>query len=742
MDKSRASSRAALAAAAILLLLLSTDPHYLVCAPSSRLEVPRSLEDWVQIGRIAWRYYGSWMGVDRNTGLPKATNTWDSFTLWDLGAYIMSILDAEKLEIIPREGEWGSTDRLEKVLNFLKTMKLNEEGIPYWAYRASSGLPDSSSIDKACDPSDMGMLLVALDRLRRERPDLAYEVNSAVRRLNPVRLASDRSKWKKTSGFYAYIAARGYQAFGFGDEGPVRSWLRWGEGIESQGKIEVNGVEFPKEWVTSEPVLFIAFYLEGDPLARYAHRVYLAHERYYQETGEYRAFSEGVVDGAPHYVFEWVVTGFGDRWVVTDATGEEVSIDPVIYLKAALGFHALYESGYTTALLRHLFNVLNSKGVDLATGLPEGITEEGESILKTRSDKTCALVLAAARYAIEHWGSRQARRVEVEISGVSAPAEVVVGERARVNLTLVNNHNFTATGLFLSIYIGGSLVCRYGVGELHPGENLTLVIEFKVPWYVKPGERELRVVLKGYPSVWSEKSLKIVASLPLPSSTAGQGGGAEIPSISANQTSETVELFSSCMWSLATANQTVSLLTAMARQLSELGVTSNSTDVLNQLRMEVQLAADAVQAGNYSGCESLAIGISEACLQLAHELRGEVVAAVEFTLASLNVSSDDELAALVRVIEELVEDASSQEDPVEGLLQATRALNLSRQVVNLVKSRELQTAREWELVSSLDRQRRLTILVGVGAALTGLSFGYLVGWAVSTRFRTRRKSSE
>ena len=69
----------------------------------------------------------------------------------------------------------------------------------------------------------------------------------------------------------------------------------------------------------------------------------MAHEAYYNETGQYVAFSEG--NGPDNnFLYEWVVVPNGSSWKITGSGDYTLSsylnINPVIYNKIALSFLA------------------------------------------------------------------------------------------------------------------------------------------------------------------------------------------------------------------------------------------------------------------------------------------------------------------------------------------------------------------------------------------------------------------
>jgi hypothetical protein len=109
------------------------------------------------------------------------------------------------------------------------------------------------------------------------------------------------------------------------------------------------------------------------------------------------AFSEGNTGlNDPSYVYEWVVRSDGRTWVLTSPGKGEVSITPIIFFKVAVGMHALYNTSYTS----YLVDSVLSSFPPLSKGFPEGVDEAGR-LVDVINDKTNALILAAARYAVQ-----------------------------------------------------------------------------------------------------------------------------------------------------------------------------------------------------------------------------------------------------------------------------------------------------------------------------------------------------
>jgi len=343
---------------------------------------------WLNAAEAAWRYFQPGVGVNSKTGLNYATSTFHYFTDWDLGCYISAIIDAEKLGLIHRDGEWGADYRIDKIISFLKTRQLTDSGLPYRFYSSETGKPDVSK--GPSNPSDAGRLLIALYRLKQYRPDLADDINYIVERTNYAYFAERCS----TEGFYAYYIAHGYSLFGF-NTSKVQKALNFIERIPEMEKVNVYGEDLPATEITTEPILHAVFELElAQEFYDWAYKVYRVQEERYKATGKPTAFTEGAYHAPAHYIYEWIVLSRDKIWYIITPKGQPMDIPPVVYTKAAFGMHAIWSSSYTETLIQYV------SGVETEKGFYEGIDEEGR-IISILTDKTNSLIINAARYALE-----------------------------------------------------------------------------------------------------------------------------------------------------------------------------------------------------------------------------------------------------------------------------------------------------------------------------------------------------
>ncbi|MBM4400552.1 MAG: DUF3131 domain-containing protein, partial [Crenarchaeota archaeon] len=350
---------------------------------------------WRELAKNAWEYFQPGKGVDATTGLHGACVDWPYFTDWDLGVYIQAIIDAEKLGILSRDGDWSADARLEKLLTFLERRELTADRLPYWWHEARTG---RRSGEGSPDVIDAGKLLVALQNLRLHRPDLASRINYVVyNRTNYEPMCQVIDGMAGETSIYAYYVACGFAGFWPERFAPVAESIL--NNMVSAPKVETHGVELPVSSILCEPLFYSVFELKPDArLQQLAKQVYLAHEARYNATGKYVAFSEGntALDD-PSYAYEWVVLPDGRTWVVLGQAGVPVQIKPIIYFKVAVGFLAMYNMEFA----RNMVGYLQSNLPQPTNGYMDGV-DENERLITMFTDKTNGLIISAARYAMEN----------------------------------------------------------------------------------------------------------------------------------------------------------------------------------------------------------------------------------------------------------------------------------------------------------------------------------------------------
>jgi hypothetical protein len=364
---------------------------------------------WRQVAANAWRYFQPGEGVDPNTGLPRAGGT-DSpnFTDWDLGVYIQAIIDANTTGLIGTDGAWNSSARLETVVSFLETRELNSTiNYPYWFYQAKDGKDYRANSDLATSPVDIidtGRLFVALNNLRLFNSSLASRINNIVlfgqlynRSDYATLVPSIYTDSQSSTSIYAYYIYSGFASFWPNELSSAPSTIL--NNILSSGNVTTpEGVSLPISSILGDPLLCSVFDLNNNnsQLMAITRQVYLAHEAYYNATGQYRAFSEGA-SLSNHWTYEWVVLPDNRTWVILDEHGADFNISPIIYTKIAMGFLAIYNSTYARGMVVYLERSLP----DPSKGYCEGVDESGVQLTGVGSN-TNGLIIGAAKYAIQN----------------------------------------------------------------------------------------------------------------------------------------------------------------------------------------------------------------------------------------------------------------------------------------------------------------------------------------------------
>lgn len=357
---------------------------------------------WRSIAANAWAYFQPGIGVDANTGLPYASGqNFKAFTSWDLGVYIQTILDAQKLGLVGSGGSWGTNARLMKVMAFLEKRPLNPKtGYPYWYYDGTNGQDYHSMSDKATgtvDSADTGRLFVALNNLKNFNNSFAPMIDAIVyNQSDYAALLPSVEKDAASNNIYEY-----YIDSGFADFWPQISYVpnEVMYNVAKMNNVTTYGVSLPNATVTTEPLFCAIFELNNTntEVNNLTHQIYLAHEAYFAATGNYVAFSEGN-SFTSQYLYEWVVAPNGETWKITDTTPNSyVNVSPILYTKVAYSFLALYNSTFAQNLVVYLQNMLPSPSTN---GYCDGASNNGQTIPGTGCN-TNGLILDAALYALQ-----------------------------------------------------------------------------------------------------------------------------------------------------------------------------------------------------------------------------------------------------------------------------------------------------------------------------------------------------
>lgn len=376
-----------LASCLVILMLLSISQIFLQTNSVKAQTFSGDQASWLALATQAWQYFQPGAGVNAQTGLHGAGLGWPYFTEWDLGTYIQAIIDAKQLGLIQDNGTWGFNYRIGLILSFLKTRQLAPNGLPYSTYDSATEQPYGATTTFFVDE---GKLYLALYNLEVFRSDFSEDITFIINRNNNTVLLPDPVSLSGSTDFYSYYVSTAFRDLGFSGYADVPSTIL--NTIVSQLNVTTYDVELPSAHICCEPLLLTFFEINPQD-SRYTwllSQVNIAQEARYEATGNYTAFSEGNTGlDNPSYVYEFVADSDGSTWVVSPR------ITPIVYLKVAVGFDAIFNTSYTQNMVYHILSSLPASSV----GFQEGVAEDGR-VVGNVIDRTNELILASALYAI------------------------------------------------------------------------------------------------------------------------------------------------------------------------------------------------------------------------------------------------------------------------------------------------------------------------------------------------------
>lgn len=358
--------------------------------------------------RIAWTYFQN--NVDPDTGLANSVHDYPSTTMWETGSYIVAILSAERLGLIPRE---QAEQRLTKLLTSLRNLRLFQDVLPNKAYHTRT----LELVDYSNKPTELGLGWSALDVARivatfglieRNHPELSPTVEALLDHWQMDRMVQGgeligtnvsagevRENQEGRVGYEQY-AAKAMMLFGY-------DVYRAYEVQDNLMVKQVQGQPIPVDnrlhrgttpaFVVSEPYLFDGLEFGFDDRShRFATAIYRAQEARHAETGILTAVTESHLSEDPYFSYS-TVWGGGADWAVMTFRGDRIDSRRTIATKAAFGWDALFGTDYTAELVEAL-----SEFADPAKGWPEGIYEASGEPNSSTTANTNAVVLAALAF--------------------------------------------------------------------------------------------------------------------------------------------------------------------------------------------------------------------------------------------------------------------------------------------------------------------------------------------------------
>lgn len=381
-----------------------------ISEPPIVLQAPKSLtEEDLRSARIAWAYIEGNTRVE--TGLVDSVAGFPSTTLWDQASYLLGLVSAYRLEIIPEQEFLSRTAQL--IASFEK-MPLVDGALPNKAYDTRS-LTITDYQNNASDAGigwsalDVARMMLAFRILERHTPEFGPQIRSVLRKWDLNALSSNGELFgslvEGRELQYLQEGRIGYEQYG------ARAAAMWGvdvtNAISAQRNLEwrtVSDTPVPADLrrstsfraitpTLSEPYMLMGLEMGLDSEAHIlASQVYRAQEARFRETGLPTMVSEDHVDEAPFFLYSSVFSN-GQDWAVVSENGDFYPQLRTVSVKASFAWDALFGTEYS-ALMREQI-------ADLARedeGWMAGVYEASKAPNAVFTLNTNGIILAAIHY--------------------------------------------------------------------------------------------------------------------------------------------------------------------------------------------------------------------------------------------------------------------------------------------------------------------------------------------------------
>lgn len=375
-------------------------------APLSDME-----REWAQ---IAWRYFEN--NYQPTTGLVNSVHGYPATTMWDTASYLMALISAHRLEIIPDHtfDVW-----LSKALHSLSTLKLFNDQLPNKSYNTQTLAMtnyDNTLSSKGIGWSaiDLARLLVPLHIVVWQYPEHAVEAQKILQSWQWSALLKDGQMMgamvKNGQTEYVQEGRVGYEQYA------ARAMALAGFDVSIAGNVEAYlqfhrqyDIDIPADqrdskkfkalnYVVSEPYLLDGLEFGGGKMmGELAWRVYRVQEERYKALGILTVVSEDHLDQPPYFVYNTVFVN-GQFWKAVTDDGKDAEQFKTLSTKTAFGWHALYRTAYTKRLIDAVKLLHDPKN-----GWYAGIYEKNNNANKVLTVNTNGIVLeslAAMQFGI------------------------------------------------------------------------------------------------------------------------------------------------------------------------------------------------------------------------------------------------------------------------------------------------------------------------------------------------------
>ncbi|HYF41520.1 MAG TPA: DUF3131 domain-containing protein [Ramlibacter sp.] len=323
-----------------------------------------------QWARTAWRYVEN--NTDLETGLVSGIDRFPTFTAWNAGDALASVVAAHELGVIEaREFDL----RLSRLLGFLAAMDLSGGQMPNKAYSAATGKMvnfGNQPEDIGWSAVDSGRLLLWLKIVGQRHPRFREYADKVVLRWSfcnaldacgtlrgSVRAGGQLQHYQEGRYGYEQLAAAGYAAWGFDTRasGPLprlETVNILGRPVRYDARDpRVTGVAAP---VLTMPHVYLGMELGWEPpgggggFREAAQEVFAVQEERWRRERQFTARSDYQRQAAPYVVLDSVYAA-GYPWNTVAPDGTEHEKLALVSTRAAFGMWALWPGDYTSRLI-------------------------------------------------------------------------------------------------------------------------------------------------------------------------------------------------------------------------------------------------------------------------------------------------------------------------------------------------------------------------------------------------------
>ncbi|WP_189525176.1 DUF3131 domain-containing protein [Nostoc sp. 'Peltigera membranacea cyanobiont' 232] len=327
--------------------------------------------------RQAWLYFQrNW---NDETGLVNSVDGFASVSMWDQTAAIAALVSAKELNIVPA-AEFEA--KMSKMLKTLASMPLYKGELPNKVYNTKTLVPvNYGQLEKreeiGWSAIDLGRMAIWLKVVGAKYPQLRLETEAVWKHWLVLRLTKNGQmygtaviKGKEQYNQEGRLGYENYAAYG------LKLWgLNVTQALDYQTNaafVDLYGQGIPYDrrdfknsgannYVLSEPYILDGIETGFQALPKaYADRILAAQVARYEATKQLTAVTEDNLDRPPYFVYSSLFVN-GEPWATITDTQQKHNDLRFLSAKAAIGWHVLYNTTYTSQLFNFVQANLNSK---------------------------------------------------------------------------------------------------------------------------------------------------------------------------------------------------------------------------------------------------------------------------------------------------------------------------------------------------------------------------------------------